>query len=94
MINKVFIKFLSIIIGLIDYPNKKKIIFFFKNEFKNEKLSIIDIGSHKGETIDLFIKNFDIKKIFAFEPNIKLFKILKKNIMTLKKLNYLILELE
>ena len=57
MINKIFIKFLSIIIELIDYPNKKKIIFFLKNELKNEKLSIIDIGSHKGETIDLFLKN-------------------------------------
>ena len=36
MINKIFIKFLSIIIELIDYPNKKKIIFFLKNELKKK----------------------------------------------------------
>jgi FkbM family methyltransferase len=86
MINKIFIKFLSIIIELIDYPNKKKIIFFLKNELKNEKLSIIDIGSHKGETIDLFLKNFNVGEIFAFEPNIKLFKFLKKKHYDFKKI--------
>ncbi len=78
MINKIFLNILSIIISLIDYPNKKKIISFLKEKFKNENLNIIDIGSHKGETINLFSKNFNIQKIFAFEPNIKLFNFLNK----------------
>ena len=38
---------------------------------------MIDIGAHKGETIDLFYKNFNISKIYSFEPNINLFKVLK-----------------
>ena len=78
MINKIFLNFLTIIIGLIDYSNKNKIIHFLKKELKDQYLNIIDIGSHKGETIDLFLKKFNIQKIFAFEPNIKLFHSLKK----------------
>lgn len=74
MINNIYIKFLSIIINIIDSFNKKKIINFFKKNFTNKKLIIVDIGAHKGETIDTFIKNFDLEKIFAFEPNSMLFK--------------------
>ena len=73
MLNKIFLKFLTIIIGFIDYSNKKKIITFLKKKSENNYLNIIDIGAHKGETIDLFLKNFKIEKIFAFEPNIKLY---------------------
>ena len=82
MLNKIFLNILSIIISFIDYPNKKKITFFLKKKFQNQYLKIIDIGSHKGETLNLFLKNFNIEKIFAFEPNIKLFNFLnKKDIM-------------
>ena len=55
------IKFL---IELIDHSNKKKIISFFKKNFQNKKLKIIDIGAHEGETIELFLKNFQIEKIY------------------------------
>ena len=48
------------------------------HKLKEQNLTIIDIGSHKGETIELFFNNFDIQKIFAFEPNIALFELLKK----------------
>ena len=34
---------------------------------------MVDIGSHKGETIDLFVKNFNINKIYSFEPNVNLY---------------------
>ena len=79
MLNKLFLNFLSIVISLIDYSNKKKIIHFFKKKFKNQYLNIIDVGSHKGETIDLFLKNFNVHKIFAFEPNTELFdRLIKK----------------
>ena len=78
MLNKIFLNILSIIISFIDYPNKKKITFFLKKKFQNQYLKIIDIGSHKGETLNLFLKNFNIEKIFAFEPNIKLFNFLNK----------------
>ena len=73
MINKIYLKFLGIIINIIDASNKRKILNFFKKHFINKEIIIIDIGAHKGETIELFKKNFNLKKIFAFEPNNKLF---------------------
>ncbi len=72
------VKLIKLLIGLIDYPNKKKIIKFFKKNFNNQKLKIIDIGAHEGETIELFLRNFEIEKIHAFEPNFDLFDRLKK----------------
>ena len=79
MLNKIYLKILSIIISAIDFPNKKKILTFFKKKFGKKSLNFFDIGAHKGETINLFLKNFNIEKIFAFEPNINLFNCLKKN---------------
>ena len=76
--NKIFLKILTLCIGLIDYSNKKKIINFLKKKLGRKSLEVIDIGSHKGETINLFLKNFNIDKIFGFEPNIQLFNLLTK----------------
>tara|TARA_B100000767_G_scaffold270805_1_gene295229 strand:+ start:886 stop:1626 length:741 start_codon:yes stop_codon:yes gene_type:complete len=86
MINKIYIKFLLLIIGLIDNDNKKKIILFFKQKLKKDFLNILDIGAHKGETIDLFFENFNINKILAFEANPVIYNKLKKKI---KKRKYL-----
>ena len=58
---------------------KKKIINFFKNNFFKKKLIAIDVGSHRGETVDIINKNFSIEKIYSFEPNNDLFSELKKN---------------
>jgi FkbM family methyltransferase len=77
MLNTFFLKFLTFFISLVDYSNKKKIILFFKNEIKKKELNIIDIGAHKGETIDLFLGNFNVDKIYSFEPNIALYSDLK-----------------
>ena len=63
-----------IIISLIDFRNKTKILNFFKTRFKKELVTVFDIGAHKGETIDLFYKNFNINNIYSFEPNINLFQ--------------------
>ncbi len=78
MFNKIYLNFLSIFINFIDNSNKNKITFFLKKKLKDEYLNIIDIGSHKGETINLFLKEFNIQKILAFEPNIKLYNFLIK----------------
>tara|TARA_Y100000590_G_scaffold469338_1_gene656347 strand:+ start:1854 stop:2588 length:735 start_codon:yes stop_codon:yes gene_type:complete len=80
MLNKIYIKFLLIIISLIDIGNKIKIINFFKKKFNKKSLTIIDVGAHKGETISLFCKNLSIDKILAFEPNSVVFKKLEKKI--------------
>ena len=42
----------SKVISLIDYNNKKKIYVFFKNKIKNRLITVVDIGAHRGETID------------------------------------------
>ena len=76
--NKILINLFSFLIAIIDYRNKKKIINFFKKKFNYKLLDIIDIGAHKGETVDLLLKNFKINKIYAFEPNKNLFSVLKK----------------
>ena len=60
MLNRIFIKFLTFIINVIDYSNKKKVILYLKKILKKKELNVIDIGSHKGETIDMFMKNFEI----------------------------------
>lgn len=69
---------INYIISLIDYPNKLKVLKFFKKSLNNDFLNIIDIGGHKGETLEFFLDNFNVNKIFAFEPNKKLFTKIKK----------------
>lgn len=80
MLNNLFLKILTFLISIIDYSNKKKVLIFFKYKLNKEPLTIIDIGAHKGETIDFFIKNFNINKIFSFEPNTDLFFQLKNKL--------------
>ena len=70
---------LSIIINLIDYTNKKKVLNFFKKNLNDKLINVIDIGAHKGETINFFRKNFIIRKLFVFEPNKNLYEFLIKN---------------
>ena len=79
MMNSLFFKIFNVLINLIDYSNKKKILNFFKKKLKNKPLNIIDIGAHKGETIDFFLNNFLINRILAFEPNEELYNQLRKN---------------
>ena len=47
---------------------------------------MIDVGSHQGEFISRFLKKKNIKKIFCFEPNSKLFKKLIQTYKTNKKI--------
>jgi FkbM family methyltransferase len=82
--NKIYQYIIAEIIHIVDLINKRKVINFFKSKFKNNKIKVIDIGAHKGETLEIFYKNFNLEKIFCFEPNQELFEILKK-----KKKKYL-----
>ena len=76
MLNKYFLIIFNFLLSVFDFPNKNKIKNFFKKNLLNEKLTIIDIGAHKGETINFFLSNFNVYKIYAFEPNEKLYKLL------------------
>ena len=64
------------LINIIDYTNKSKILNFLKNKFNQNFINVIDIGGHKGETINFFLKNFNVNKIYVFEPNHRLFETL------------------
>ena len=79
-----YIKLIIKILSLFDFFHKKRIIDFLKKEKLKNIDVLIDVGSHHGETIILFNKNFNINNIFAFEPSPINYEILKKNV---KKLN-------
>ena len=70
--------------------HQKKIISFFK-KIKIKIKKLIDVGSHKGLYTDLFLQNYKIKKIIMFEPQVKIFNYLKKNILKIKKLKFIIM---
>ena len=73
------IKFFSkITLYFFDYFHKKKIIKFLKKSNIFSINTFLDIGAHKGESIDFFSKNLQIKKIYSFEASLSNFKILKK----------------
>ena len=72
------------LLNFFDFFHKKKILSFLKKKgFSNFKI-FFDIGAHKGETINLFIKNFKIENIYSFEASPINFEDLK-NIKTLLK---------
>jgi len=79
-----YIKLIIKILSLFDFFYKKRIINFLKKEKFNNIDVLIDVGSHHGETINLFSKNFKINNFFAFEPSPINYKILQKNV---EKLN-------
>jgi len=74
-----FINLVRFLINLFDYFQQNKIINFFKKQSINQ-LVLFDVGSHYGETVFLFSKNFDINKIYCFEASAINFKILKSKI--------------
>ena len=80
-----YIKIVTFFLSLFDYINKQKIISFFKKNLNNPIEEFIDVGAHHAETVELFNKNFKIKKFYCFEPNPLTFKILKKKVKRIKK---------
>jgi FkbM family methyltransferase len=60
---------------LIFYP---KLTRFYAAKFKDKPITIIDVGSNKGQSIDFFKKISKIAVIFGFEPNKKLYERLVK----------------
>ena len=72
-------KIILIILNFLDYFQKKKFIKLINKKFFNQ-IFVFDVGAHYGETIKLFNKELNIKKIYSFEASSKNYKILKKNI--------------
>ena len=59
-------------INIIDKYHQKRIINYLK---KLNLKYFIDVGAHKGEFLS-YISTLNYKKIYSFEPQKKIFKIL------------------
>ena len=81
MIKRYIVLFL---LKIFDYYHKKKILNFLKKKITNINI-LLDIGAHKGESINSFINNFNINSIYSFEPSNNNFSELKKNILNYNK---------
>ena len=81
MINKITL----IVIKIFDYFHKKKIMRFLKNNNNYKIITILDIGGHIGESIELFLKNFNSEKLISFEASPVNYEALKNNLNKLKK---------
>ena len=57
-------KIIIFILDLFDFFHKRKILDFLKKENLKKINILFDVGAHKGETIKLFSKNFDINQIY------------------------------
>ncbi len=73
------------ILGFFDFFHKKKIIEFLRKIIKEKLNLVLDIGAHKGESIDIFLSNFEVGNIISFEASPINFDILKKKEAGLKK---------
>ena len=76
-------KIVLFVIGLFDFFYQKKIMTFLKKKKFDEIDIFFDVGAHKGESINLFLRNMKIKKIISFEASPINFRILKE-----KKIHY------
>ena len=80
------IKFITLkILSIFDYFHQRKIINFLKKKNISRFDIFFDIGAHKGESINLFTKHFDIKNFYSFEASPINFKILLNKIDVYKK---------
>ena len=77
--------YLNLFINLLDKNIQKKNLKIIKQYLGGKKINYIDVGAHSGEMILLLSNHFNIKKIFAFEPNLEIVSELEK--LKIKNLN-------
>jgi FkbM family methyltransferase len=73
-------------LDIFDYFHKKKIIKALKNLSIYKINTFMDIGAHKGESIEFFSKNLNIDKIYSFEASPENFVLLKNKYKNKKNL--------
>ena len=83
---KIYIKFVRYILNFFDFFFQKKIINLLNTRLNQKKIIFFDVGSHFGETIDLFVKYLKIKEFHCFEASPKNFNILWQDQSTPKVL--------
>tara|TARA_E500000178_G_scaffold102703_1_gene102289 strand:+ start:1084 stop:1788 length:705 start_codon:yes stop_codon:yes gene_type:complete len=84
------IKFFVIkLLTFFDFFYKKKILKALKKLLNNDKKVIFDVGGHNGESVLFFNRNFNLLKIYTFEPLETNFLKLKINTKKIeKKISY------
>ena len=78
---EIYIKLVRFFLNFFDFFIQKKIINFFRSKLNNKKIVFFDVGSHFGETVNLFNKYLGIKEFHCFEASPKNFDILRNKIM-------------
>ena len=78
---EIYIKFVRYILNFFDFFFQKKIINFFRRKLNNKKIIFFDVGSHFGETVNLFNKYLGIKEFHCFEASQKNFNILSNKLI-------------
>ena len=71
--------FILKVLGLFDFYHQLKIFKFLAKKKLTDFNIFLDIGAHKGETLQFFLKNFEVNQIFSFEASKPNYEILKKN---------------
>ena len=86
--------FILKVLGLFDFYHQLKIFKFLAKKKLTDFNIFLDIGAHKGESIELFLKYLDIKNIYSFEEkpligniNIGFIIFSKESLTVLKKYN-------
>ena len=83
MIKFIILKLLFIFDSIHQYK-----IFNFLRIKKIQNLDVLlDVGAHHGESIVTFMKYFNVKRIYSFEPSPINFQILEKKVSLIKKKN-------
>jgi FkbM family methyltransferase len=57
------------ILNFFDFFYQRKILKFLKKNNFNTFEVLFDVGAHKGESIKLFLKNFNVNAIYSFEAS-------------------------
>ena len=77
-----------LILNFFDYFYKKKISKFLKKNQLDDIDIFLDVGGHKGESINFFLKNLNIKNIYSFEASpLNFFELKKRLPHLIKKFN-------
>tara|TARA_E500000331_G_scaffold353149_1_gene403251 strand:- start:473 stop:1201 length:729 start_codon:yes stop_codon:yes gene_type:complete len=85
--------FSKYLLKIFDSKNQRKIYTFIKNKLGKKLHLVLDVGAHRGETINILNDYFDIKNIYGFEPSkfnfLKLKEFIsKENIQNTKIFNF------
>lgn len=76
----IFVNLLRNILNILDNFHQKKMIECIKKKIDPNPI-VIDVGAHNGETIKIFEKKLNFKKIYSFEASPQNFKNLSKNFL-------------